>query len=218
MYESNLAITKKIEVANYSITNAINNPIITTALTAFGYDTTKLNEGKTLLDNLKVLQAGQKQEYIEQRAATADRDAIRTQIDEIYDRHLKLARIAFKNEPNILLALEADGPREQAFDSWKGQVTAFYDAALNNQPISDGLARFNITAADLTDVQALLTTLEDAEAIQKTQIGEAQQATLDRDTIIEALDDWMSDFQGVARIALEANPQLLESLGIVVKR
>ena len=80
------------------------------------------------------------------------------------------------------------------------------------------MARFNITAADLTDVQALLTTLEDAEAIQKTQIGEAQQATLDRDTIIEALDDWMSDFQGVARIALEANPQLLESLGIVVKR
>ena len=218
MYESNLAITKKIEVANYSITNAINNPIITTALTAFGYDTTKLNEGKTLLDNLKVLQAGQKQEYIEQRAATADRDAIRTQIDEIYARHLKLAKIAFKNEPNILLALEADGPREQAFDSWKGQVTTFYDAALSNQPIMDGLSRFNITATNLTDVQALLTTYENVTATQKTQTAEAQQATLDRDKAIQALDIWMRGFQEVAKIALKATPQLLEALGIAVKR
>ena len=218
MYNRNLAITKKIELANYSITNAINNPIITTALTALGYDITKLNEGKSLLDNLKVLQAGKKQQYIEQRAATADRDTIRMQINEIYRQHLKLARMTFKNEPNMLSALEADSRRLRSFNGWKAQVTTFYDAALNNQPIMDGLARFNITATDLINVQALLTTLEDAEATQKTQVGEAQQATLDRDKAIKALDDWMSDFQGVARLALKANPQLLEALGIAVKR
>ena len=218
MYNRNLAITKKIEVANYSITNAINNPIITTALTALGYDITKLNEGKSLLDNLKVLQAGKKQQYIEQRAATADRDTIRMQINEIYRQHLKLARMTFKNEPNMLSALEADSRRLRSFNGWKAQVTTFYDAALNNQPIMDGLARFNITATDLVNVQTLLTTLEDAEATQKTQVGEAQQATLDRDKAIKALDDWMSDFQGVARLALKDNPQLLEALGIAVKR
>ena len=218
MYRFNLAITKKIELANYSITNALNNPVITTALTAFGYDITKLNEGKTLLDNLKALQANQKQQYIEQRAATADREAIRIQIDEVYRQHLKLARLTFKNEPNILSALEADGQRLRLFDSWKGQVTTFYDAALSNQPILDGLSRFNITTTNLTDVQALLTTLEDIIAIQKTQIAEAQQATLDRDKAIQALDIWMRGFQEVAKIALKATPQLLEALGIAVKR
>ena len=218
MYRFKLAITKKIELANYSITNALNNPVITTALTAFGYDTTKLNEGKTLLDNLKALQANQKQQYIEQRAATADREAIRIQIDEVYRQHLKLARLTFKNEPNILSALEADGQRLRLFDSWKGQVTTFYDAALSNQPILDGLSRFNITTTNLTDVQALLTNLEDIIAIQKTQIAEAQQATLDRDKAIQALDIWMRGFQEVAKIALKATPQLLEALGIAVKR
>ena len=218
MYNSKLTISKRIELANYSITNALNNPVISAALTAFGYDTTKLNEGQSILDNLKALQAHQKQQYIEQRAATADRDAIRMQIDEIYRQHLKLARLAFKNEPNILLALEAGGRRHRSFDSWKGQVTTFYDAALSNQPIMHGLSRFNITATNLTDVQALLTTLENIIALQKTRIGEAQQATLDRDKALKTLDIWMRDFQEVAKIALEANPQLLEALGIAVKR
>ena len=218
MYQPRLTITKKIELANYSITNALNNPAITTALTAFGYDITKLNEGKTLLDNLKALQANQKQQYIEQRAATTDREAIQMQIDEVYKQHLKLARLVFKKEPNILAALEADGRRLRSFDSWKGQVTTFYDAALSNQPILDGLSRFNITTTNLTDVQALLTNLEDIIAIQKTQIAEAQQATLDRDKAIQALDIWMRGFQEVAKIALKATPQLLEALGIAVKR
>lgn len=218
MYQSGLTITKKIEQATFSITNALNNPDITTPLAVFGYDAVRLNEGKTLLDNLKLLQAKQKQEYIEQRAATTDRDDIRTQIEAVYSKHLKLAKIAFKREPNILLALEAVGQRLRTYDGWKGQVTAFYNAAMNNQPIKDGLARFNITETNLTDVQAQLTVLETAEAKQKTEIGEAQQATLDRDTAMEALDDWMSDFQEVAKIALEDNPQLLEALGIIIKR
>ena len=111
MYRFNLSITKKIETANYSITNALNNPVITTALTAFGYDTT-----------------------------------------------------------------------------------------------------------NLTDVQALLTTYENVTATQKTQTAEAQQATLDRDKAMKALDIWMRGFQEVSKIALEANPQLLEALRIAVKR
>ena len=218
MYYVNLSISKKIEVASYAITNALNNPVIAAALALFGYDATKLNDGETLLNNVKTLQAKQKQEYTEQRAATSERDAIREEIDEIYKKHLKLARVAFKHEPNILLALEADGPRLISYDGWKAQVTVFYDAALSNQPIMDGLAQFNITTTDLTDVQAKLTTLDAAEATQKTEIGEAQQATLDRDKAIQALDIWMRGFQEVAKIALKATPQLLEALGIAVKR
>lgn len=218
MYHVNLAITKKIEQANTSITNALNNSDMTTALAVFGYDEERLNEGKAVLDKLKALQAKQKQEYIEQRAATSERDAIRAAIEANYGKHLKLARVAFKREPNTLLALEAVGQRLRTYDGWKGQVTAFYNAAANNQAIKDGLARFNIKEENLFDMQKELTNLEAAEAKQKTEIGEAQQATLDRDAAIEDLDDWMSDFQEVARIALEDNPQLLEALGMVIKR
>jgi hypothetical protein len=38
-----------------------------------------------------------------------------------------------------------------------------------------------------------------------------------KDTAFAKLDDWMSEFYAVPRIGLEDNPQLLESLGKVVK-
>ena len=50
---------------------------------------------------------------------------------------------------------------------------------------------------------------------QKKKIGEAQQSTKARDVAIDKLDDWMSDFIAIARVALEEKPQFLEKLGIV---
>ena len=47
--------------------------------------------------------------------------------------------------------------------------------------------------------------------------GESQDATKLKDTAFGELDDWMRDFYAVAKIALEDNPQLLESLGKFVR-
>jgi hypothetical protein len=218
MYQSTLPITKRIEQATTSITNALNNASISTALDAFGYDSAALNEGKTLLESLKILQAQQQQEYTEQRTATATRDTLQAEINATYVKHVKLARVAFKRESNTLIALDLVRERLRTYDGWKGQVTTFYNAAAANTTIKDGLARFKVTDADFSAIQTKLGELESAEANQKTEIGEAQKATLDRDNALEALDDWMSDFQEVAKIALEDDPQLLEALGIVTKR
>ena len=47
--------------------------------------------------------------------------------------------------------------------------------------------------------------------------GESQDATKIKDEVFAKLDDWMSEFYAVAKIALEDNPQLLESLGKLVR-
>ncbi|MFZ2284028.1 MAG: hypothetical protein WAV86_09145, partial [Lutibacter sp.] len=43
--------------------------------------------------------------------------------------------------------------------------------------------------------------------------GESQDSTMSKDKAFREIDDWMSEFYAVAKIALEEKPQLLESLG-----
>ncbi|MGL1889802.1 MAG: hypothetical protein OCD76_25030, partial [Reichenbachiella sp.] len=62
------------------------------------------------------------------------------------------------------------------------------------------------------------------EEVEKTfaryqkETGETQEATLVRDETVDALQEWYGDFRSVAKIALEEKPQMLEALGVVVKR
>lgn len=60
-----------------------------------------------------------------------------------------------------------------------------------------------------------LEALENKYNQQLKEKGEAQTATELRNEVLYALQDWMSDFIAIAKIALEDKSQLLEMLGIV---
>ena len=91
----------------------------------------------------------------------------------------------------------------------------FYANALDSNDIQAGLARFGVTTENLQQTQALVNDVEKKHNIQLQEKGEAQQATKVRDEAFDTMQEWMSDFVAVARIALEDSPQYLEVLGIV---
>lgn len=47
--------------------------------------------------------------------------------------------------------------------------------------------------------------------------GESQQATQDKNKAFDAVTKWVSEFYAVAKIALEDQPQLLESVAKLVR-
>lgn len=79
------------------------------------------------------------------------------------------------------------------------------------------MARLKITADDLTTTNTLITELETARTEYLREKGESQDTTKAKDAALATIDDWMSEFYAVAKIALEDNPQLLESLGKIVR-
>ena len=130
-------------------------------------------------------------------------------------RHIKVSRVAFENDRAAYHKLDLGGKRKVSLSGWLAQSKQFYINALADSNVLAELAEFCITQTKLEAGQQLVNETEAANADQKKEKGEAQQATIDRDEAIDNLEGWMSDFIAIARIALEDKPQLLEKLGIV---
>ncbi len=130
-------------------------------------------------------------------------------------RCLKIARVAFKNNAGIITELALNGSRKESFSGWLLQAKQFYTNSLTNPIILKEFQQYGITKAKLEGFQAETNAVESASLAQEKEKGNAQNATKVRDKAINELSDWLSDFIAIARIALEAEPQLLESLGIL---
>ena len=211
------SIPELLMEANMAIENTLNDPEILAAVTEFGYDEAAVNAGKVLYDNTNQLQQQQLKEYGDQYSATS---AFKTKLAEAkssYMRFVKIARIAFKNDYDVFQKLGLTGARKHSFSGWFAQVEQFYNNALSDPDVMAKFSKFGVTQEKLEQGKQLALETQASDVNKKKEIGEAQQATLTRDTSADALDDWLGDYKAIAKIALEDKPQLLEKLGILVR-
>ncbi len=75
------------------------------------------------------------------------------------------------------------------------------------------LLSLKVTEADVTAGLAQVKAVENARAAYLREVGESQDATQQKDAAFEKMDVWMQEFYGIADIALEDQPQLMEALG-----
>lgn len=208
-------IDGKLLFAKTALENAKNVAPVSASLALFGYDTTKLDEGMALYHATNDLNEKQKREYGEQFQATDALQVARAELKTLYTRHLKIGRIALRNDRGAEESMQMGGRRKKTLSGFLKQVNAFYTNALNTQSVQDALAQFNITTEVLTEGKAKADEVVTLYHAQLKEMGEAQQTTQERDEAIDALEDWMSDFIAIARIALEGQQQYLEVMGVV---
>ena len=209
------SIADRLLAAQVAIDNAISDNDVKTFLAEYGYDETRLGEGKNLLDTANQLQQMQQKEYGDQYEATDALSLAHTNANKEYMKFVKIARVALKSDYAVIKKLDLGGNRKTTFSGWMGQARQFYLNALADSTVLEKMAGYGITQTKLENGKTLLNQAEAANADQKKEKGEAQQATLERDKAIDNLEEWLSDFIVIARIALEEKPQLLEKLGIV---
>ncbi len=196
------------------LNNAGEHSEIAAALDVFGYDTVTIQEGQTLLNTARSLYDAQIKEYGEQHAATQAFVDVSKQADKAYAAHRRLAKIAFKRDAQRQTDLHLNDRKPKAFNPWYEQARHFYTALLADAEAQTQLARYKITPEALQAAQSQVEQTFALNNVQEQEKGEAQEATQQRNTAIEALDEWLSDFRVVAKIALEDTPQLLEALNM----
>jgi hypothetical protein len=212
----NPTIEYHLRFARQVLSNAKASKAIKEAMDLFGYDDEKMQEGENLYETANQLYIDQIRESGEKIGATQDvRDAYE-QASKVYMVHVTLARIAFRNSRDLYVALQLNGSRQKSYDKWLGQAEAFYSIALDKPEVQRGMALMKIDRKKLKEGQDLINKFRQTLHQRGLETGDAQRATLMRDEAVQEMNQWISDYLTISRIALDENPQELEKLGVVV--
>jgi uncharacterized membrane protein YgaE (UPF0421/DUF939 family) len=141
----------------------------------------------------------------------------RESLEDTYSLHRKKAKVIFRKDLEIMKRLVLDGSVPKSYVRWLEVAKKFYLEVLPDTELQTKLSRLKITVEDLNVANTLISELETARSEYLKEKGESQDSTKQKDATFSNLDDWMSEFYAVARIALEDNIQLLEALGVIVR-
>ncbi len=209
----NRSLVQILDEARLAIDNALANADILAALSAFGYDEARLNEGKALYEEARALYEVQRDRYGEQFAATQALEAKWEEARRVYGTTLKLARQLFKDDTEATASLHLKGARARSLAAWVAQASTFYNNLLRHAAWVEKMGNFGYDQARLEAERDLVQEVIALNEAQEAAKGLAQKSTKERDAKIAELEEWMALFRTAAQAALADDPQLLENLG-----
>lgn len=214
MKKSSKREDRVLEEARIAIEGALKNAEVLSRLEQHGYDTTRLLQGKAIIDEIKVLSSAGSEALGSQKGATHDINEHKAQVNGVYKDHVALARVALKNRPDMLELLQLNGPRKKDLIGWMEQTMAFYG---NAHRVEKELKKVGIVPEQWQQMKASVEAIADARIRQNTCKANAQYATSRRKTLLKQLNDFMVDYRYISRYVFKQDPQKLETLGIIVK-
>ncbi len=209
--------TATLERYRVALENVVSQNEIATIMAEFGYDSALIEEGKQLFTQTRQVYDLNVKEDDETSLAYSNYSEKRHLLTDTYSLHRKKAKVIFRKDLETMKRLSLDGSIPAAYVKWLETAKKFYLEVLADTALQTKLSRLKITAEDLSAANTLISELEAARSEYLKEKGESQDATKQKDSTFANLDDWMSEFYAVARIALEDNIQLLESLGVIVR-
>lgn len=204
--------------ARMAINNGDSHEEISEIVAEFGYTPEERAVGKTLLNNAIAVHTQNQVEHDEESQAFALFDSSLNELTENYSRDRKKAKVVFRRDPETLKELAVTERVPKAFKKQMEMFSSFYTKLGAKSDHIAKMGRLKFTADDLAARTTAIETVWNNRESYLQEKGEAQDSTIAKDEAIHALDEWLTEFLDVAEIALEERPQLMEILGIVVKR
>lgn len=186
-------------------------------LAEYGYDDAKIQEGKALYDKALASQDANRKETKEEVQAMEVFNTAYKELLERYKAHRKRAKVAFKDEPSALKILALKGTMPLRTLSALEEMEVLYTELDKDENYKKAVLKLKITQEDIQTQKTKLAEVRTAYAKYTTEKGESQQATQDKNQAFTAFEKWVRNFHNLAKIALEDQPQLLESLGKFIR-
>ncbi|MBN2521054.1 MAG: hypothetical protein JXB17_11145 [Bacteroidales bacterium] len=197
--------------------NSISDKEIRDAVCNFGYNEQRIAEGKRLYDELGAIETEHLVKTGEKVGLYNRKKEKHKELSRSYMKYLKIARIAFVSNIEAREALLLDGVRERTYKKWVFQVSVFCNNLLDNSEYWPDLEQYGVTKDHIVKLKKDLLELMDLSDKGAKVTGLVKMLTQKKKKQTQKVQDWVSDYIKIARIALEDTPQSLEKLGIVVK-
>lgn len=204
---------------NYGIIfkNINENDILKTELAEYGYDDAEISKGKALYDEASQKLDINKTESAEEKMAYEVFDRLFEELKKTYATDRKKVKIIFKDDERTLSALAVKGAASIRITALLNDMDTLYKQLKMKETLLTPLKRLKIDEAHIDTQLDKFAQVEKAYANYIKEKGESQQATKDKDKAFSELEKWVREFYAIAKIALEDKPQLLESVGKLVR-
>ncbi|MCU4165357.1 hypothetical protein [Carboxylicivirga caseinilyticus] len=218
MHYTKQTITSFIHQAGILVHNSKNVDDIKNAVMQYGYDERRLDDGEKVFSMLKEISFKQHLAKSVKIEKFRQKQNLQSKIHRDYMKYLKIARIVFAEDFKARNVLILDGTRERTYKEWYFQVSVFCSIMLKNDDDYLGrMAKYGIEASKIEELRQQLVDLNDLNDECLKSAAELRQLTAQRKKMVVKMQNYVSDFIKIARIALEHSPKALQSLGVNVK-
>nr|WP_319398087.1 hypothetical protein [uncultured Carboxylicivirga sp.] len=218
MHYTKQTITSFIHQAGILVHNSKNIDDIRNAVMQYGYDERRLDDGEQVFNVLKDVSFKQHQAKSVKVEQFKKKQDLQAKIHKEYMKYLKIARIAFAEDFKARNVLILDGSRERTYNEWYFQVSVFCSIMLKNDDgYQERMAQYGISSEQIEGLRQQLVVLNELNEECLKSAAELKRLTALRKKMVIKMQNYVSDFIKIARIALEHSPKALQSLGVSVK-
>jgi hypothetical protein len=208
-----VSIAERLNIAQVAVSNSLADEEIQSLVAAYGYSAAKLNEGQTLYDTALAAVTAQKSAAGGQKQSTQELVTAEKSARDAYQSLAKVARAIFKDDKARLTALGLTGTSLRTTAEFLVSAASLFENAAGAPTLAD----YGYESERLGSEWEKISAFSLANQRQEAAKGAAQQATREQLAALTSLDAWRAQYIKIARVALRANSQLLEKIGIPVR-
>ncbi|MEM6842629.1 MAG: hypothetical protein AAF632_10425 [Bacteroidota bacterium] len=190
---------------------ALKIPELIQAFQAAGIDAEKIKVGLNFTKEVTTWRDRQTASTNNVRRTQQSFRSAKETINSLYYRHLEAARFLHRDNEEMQYTLQLLGPRQTRYAAWFEQVRTFYDYV-----DVKALQPFGVSAKEVNEIKKLLGQLAELQVLRNDARRQPQQTTHKKQMAVNDLRNWFRRFINAAKFACQDDPQLLESMGIVV--
>ncbi len=212
MHYSKLPFENFVNKVDEVLGQSLSDQGLVSSMSSFGYGLKEMEQGRELLEAVRQIDQEQVAAQDRRKELNKERGQLQKDLQKRYMRIVKLGRIVFDENELPRKTLGLDGPREKQFDEWYRQVYMFCKNLIAEQNWLKSLNGFGVKKTDLENILDDLEKLEELNTRFEHAKNLSKEMTRKKKKKVMVLQNWLSDYLKIARLALEEKPQLLNKL------